>query len=86
VPITEEIFQTLLANKNQGNLGSIHAPNIIKPTQTRITRMKYTFFVIKSLEHLKKLKTGCILKFWPRTDHACPQKPNPSRETVPSID
>ncbi len=32
----------------------------------------------------KILKTGhgpYLLK--PRTDHACPQKPNPSRETVP---
>ncbi len=31
---------------------------------------KYTFCVIKSLEHLK-------------TDHACLQSPNPSHETVP---
>jgi hypothetical protein len=33
-----------------------HAANIIKPTQTRIKREKYTFCVIKSLEQLKSLK------------------------------
>jgi hypothetical protein len=26
-----------------------------------------------------------VLNYWPRTDHACPQKPNPSRETFPLI-
>ncbi len=31
--------------------------NVIKPTQTRINREKYTFCVIKSLEHLKNLET-----------------------------
>ncbi len=30
--------------------------NIIKPTQTRINRDKYTFCVIKSLEHIKKTR------------------------------
>ncbi len=29
--------------------------------QTRINREKYTFCVIKSLEHLKNLKTGRVL-------------------------
>jgi hypothetical protein len=33
---------------------------IIKPTQTRINREKYTFNVIKSLDHLKDLKTARI--------------------------
>jgi hypothetical protein len=51
--------------------------------QTRINSKKYTFCGIKSLEHLKHLKTGRVPLFRPRTDHACAQKPNPSRETVP---
>ena len=37
-----------------------NATNIIKPTQTRITSEKYTFWVIKSLEHLKNLITGRV--------------------------
>jgi hypothetical protein len=63
--------------------------------QTRINRDKYTFGVIKSLEleHLNNLKTGRVpysglelnwlLLTCMVTDHACQQKPNPSRETVP---
>ncbi len=35
--------------------------NIVKPTQTPINREKYTFCLIKSLEHQKNLKTGHIL-------------------------
>ena len=31
----------------------------------------------------KKFKSWMRPLFRPRTDHACPQKPNPSRETVP---
>jgi hypothetical protein len=31
-PIAEEIYQTLLTNKKQGNLNEVHADNIIKPT------------------------------------------------------
>ena len=31
----------------------------------------------------KKFKNWPRPLFWPRTDDACPQKPNPSRETVP---
>jgi hypothetical protein len=60
-PIHEEIYQTLLTNKKQGNLGKVHDANIIKPTQTPINHKKYTFCVRKSLEHLKNLKTGCVL-------------------------
>ncbi len=56
----EEIYQTLLTNKKQGNLDQVHAANIIKSTQTRINREKYTFCVIKSLELLKNLKTGRV--------------------------
>jgi hypothetical protein len=33
---------------------------------------------MKSMEHRKNLKTGRV-----PYDHAFPQKPNPSRETVP---
>ncbi len=32
------------------------ATNIIKPTETRINREKYTFCVIKSLDLIKKFK------------------------------
>jgi hypothetical protein len=58
------------------------------PTQTRINREKYTFCVIKSLEHLINLKTGRRphLGLELTSDHACHQKPNPSRATVPFID
>jgi hypothetical protein len=52
----KKISQTLLTNKNQGNLDKVHATNIIKPTQTRINREKYTLYVIKSLELLKNYK------------------------------
>jgi hypothetical protein len=55
-PIPEEIYQTLLTNKKQGNLDEVHAANIFKPLQTRVNREKYstlTYRVIKSLEHLK---------------------------------
>jgi hypothetical protein len=60
-PIPEEIYQTLLTNKKQGSRGQVHAANIVKPTKTRINREKYTFSVIKSLEHLKNLKTVHVL-------------------------
>ncbi len=56
----EEIFQILLTNKKQGNLGKEHA-NIVKPTQTRINREKYTFCDIQSLDNLKNLNTGYVL-------------------------
>ncbi len=36
----------LLTNKKQGNLDSVHAANIIKPTLTHINREKYTFSII----------------------------------------
>jgi hypothetical protein len=41
----------------------VQAANIIKknPTQTRINHEKYTFCVIKSMEHLKNVKNGPIL-------------------------
>ncbi len=52
-PIPEEIYQTLLTNKKQGNLNYVHADNIIKPTETRINPEKYTFLVKKSFEQLK---------------------------------
>jgi hypothetical protein len=55
-PIPEEIFQTLLNNDKQGNLYQVLAANIIKLMQTRFNREKYTFGVIKSLEHLQNLK------------------------------
>jgi hypothetical protein len=40
---------------------------------------------MKSLEHLKNLKTGRIpyLDLELTSDYACAQKTNPSRETVP---
>ncbi len=37
--IPEEMSQTLLTNKKQGNLDQVHNDNIIKPTQTRIDRV-----------------------------------------------
>ncbi len=63
----------------------VHASNIIRPMQTRIYRKKYTFYVIKSLEHLKNLKTSHVpyLGLELTNDHSCHQKPNPSRETIP---
>jgi hypothetical protein len=53
--------------------------------QTCINREKFTFCVIKSLDQLKNLKTGRILNLGLELTgyHACPQKPNTSRETVP---
>ncbi len=53
--------------------------------QTRINRQKYTFSVIQSICAPKKFKKCPHPLLRPRTDHdhACPQKPNPSRETVP---
>jgi hypothetical protein len=64
----------------------VYAANIIKPAQTRNYREKYTFCVIKSLEHLKNFKTGRIpFLVLELHDHACHQKPNPSREAVPLI-
>ncbi len=56
----EEMSQTLLTNKKQGNLDQVHTANIIKPMQSRINRDKYTFCVIKSLGAPKKFKN------WPR--------------------
>ncbi len=46
---------------------------------------KYTFCVIKSLEHLKNFKKGPRPLFRRKTNHVCNQKPNPSRETVPLV-
>ncbi len=59
-PIPEEIYRSLPTNKKQGNQDQVHTANIIKPTQTRIYREKYTFCIVKSLEHLKYLKTGHV--------------------------
>jgi hypothetical protein len=59
-PVPKEISQTLLTNKKQGKLDLVHAPNIIMSTRTSINREKYTFCVVKSLEHLKDLKTGRV--------------------------
>jgi hypothetical protein len=50
--------KALLTNKKQGNLDL--ATNIIKSMQTRINSRKYTFCGIKSLEHLKHLKTDHV--------------------------
>jgi hypothetical protein len=36
------------------------ATNIIKPTQTGVNREKYTFWVVKALEHQKNFKTGRV--------------------------
>jgi hypothetical protein len=60
-----------------------HARYIIKSKQIRINREKYIFCVLKSLKHLKKFKKWPRPLFRPRTDHACHQTPNPSRETIP---
>jgi hypothetical protein len=79
----EAIYQTPLTNKKQVNLDLVHGANIIKPTQTHINREKYTFCVIKSLEQLNKFKNWLCPLLRPRSDHACPQKQNPYRETVP---
>ncbi len=56
----EEIYQTLLTNKKQGNLDYVHAAKIVKLMQTRINHEKYPFLVIKSLEHLQNFKTGRV--------------------------
>ena len=47
--------QNLLTKKKQENVYYVHVANLIKPMQT--VRNRYTFCVIKSLEHLKNLKT-----------------------------
>jgi hypothetical protein len=59
-PVSKEIFQTLLTNTKQVNV-VYHSANIIQPTQTRINRKKYTFYITKLLEHQKKFKTGPVL-------------------------
>jgi hypothetical protein len=51
--------------------------------KTRINREKYTFCVYKTIEAPKKFKNWLRPLFMPRTDYACHQQPNPSRETVP---
>jgi hypothetical protein len=57
-------------------MDQVHTSNLIKPTQTRINRWKYMHIGAP-----KKIKqTGRVPYL---TDHACHQKPNPSRETVP---
>ncbi len=43
--LKNEIYQTLLTNKKQGNLDQVHDASIIKPKQTRTNREKYTFCV-----------------------------------------
>ncbi len=58
--VSEDMSQTQLTNKKQGNLDQVHAANIVKPTQTRMNRKIYTFCVVKSLEHLKNLITGPV--------------------------
>ncbi len=82
-PIPEDIFQICWPIRNKETWIKYTPLTLLshKPTQTRINREKYTFCVMKSLEHLKKNWPRPL--FGPRTDHACPQKPNPSRETVP---
>jgi hypothetical protein len=80
-PIPEEIHQTLLTNKKQ--VRTVHAANIIKPTQTRINRKKYTFSVIKSLGHQKKFETGCIPSLGLERTMNVHKSQNQSRETVP---
>jgi hypothetical protein len=58
--VSEDMSQTQLTNKKQGNLDQVHAANIIIPTQTSMNRKTYTFCVVKSLEHLKNLNTGPV--------------------------
>jgi hypothetical protein len=72
--IPEEMSQTLLQIKSKVSRTEY------TPTQTRINREKYTFYVIKSLEHLQKLKTGRVpyLGLELTTMHTCNQKANPS--------
>ncbi len=62
-----------IRSKEKGNLDLEHAANLIKPTQTRINRQKYTFCVIKSLEHLKNVQNCPRPLFRPGTDHTCHQ-------------
>jgi hypothetical protein len=53
--------------------------------QTRIYREKYNTYLVAlyNFDHLKKFKNWLRPLFRSRTDHACPHKPNLSRETVP---
>jgi hypothetical protein len=83
-PIPEEMSQTLRTNKKRGNLEYEHDTNIIKPTYTLIDCEKYTFCVKKIIGAPKKFKKWHRPLFRPRTNHTCHQKPNRSRETVPS--
>ncbi len=50
--------------------------------QTRINREKYTLRC-KIIGAPKKFKNWPRPLFRPRTDHACPQKPNPCRKMLP---
>jgi hypothetical protein len=57
-------------------------------SQTLLTNMKQGseeihFLRYKIIGAQKKFKNWPLPLFRPRTDHACPQKRNPSRETVP---
>jgi hypothetical protein len=51
-------WETLIHEKKLRSKISCQTP--FKPTQIRTNREKYTFCVIKSLEHLKNLKTGRV--------------------------
>jgi hypothetical protein len=61
----EEMSQNLLPIKSK------ESRTEYTPTQTRINREKYTFYIIESLEHLKNLKNWPRPLFRLRTDHAC---------------
>jgi hypothetical protein len=43
-----------MTNKKQGNLDIVNVSNIIKPTQSRINREKYSFCVYKIIGAPKK--------------------------------
>jgi hypothetical protein len=57
--VGEEMSQTLLTNKKQGNLDSVHVSNIISKLKLALTARNTVFF-IKSMEHFKKGKNGRI--------------------------
>jgi hypothetical protein len=73
-PIPEEMSHALLTNKKQGKLDYVHSANIFKPTQTPLTA-RNTLFALYNHWPRPLLRT--------RIDHACPQNPDPSLETVP---
>jgi hypothetical protein len=79
-PIPEVMSQTLPTNKKQGKC---------KETIVTVLNQRDSLTARNTLLHYKIIWASKKFKKWPRplfmlkTDHAFPQKPDPSRETIP---